>query len=359
MTKNTMKAWVFQEPESMQLTEREIPKPTAEELLIKVKACGVCGSDVAYYWGDSSLETPDGKGPLVLGHEFSGEVVEVGDIPASKNLFHPGDRVTVNPVQYCNTCDVCHRGQVNLCENKGVLGVSADGAFAEYVVSHYQHAYHLPDSVSFEAGAFAEPLACGTYAVKNLDVSLGGTVVVFGPGAIGLSIVSLAKANGAGKVILAGTRDYRLEAGKSMGADTVLNTIDASSPYYCADITKEISDLTQGKMAERVIVATGSKEAMHLALEVSGRRSVIVYFGLPGDRDRVEVPALQSILWDKTIKFSWLASFTWVEAIKAIQSGLVDTSPLITHTFSLEQLMEALIVSKEKKGNPLKVMVTV
>ncbi len=358
MSSGTMKAWIFQEPESMQLEEREIPSPAADQLLIRVKACGVCGSDVAYYWGESSLETPDGKGPLVLGHEFSGEVAEVGDIPASKNLFQPGDRVTVNPVQYCNTCEVCHRGQVNLCENKGVLGVSADGAFAEYVLSHYQHVYRLPESVSYEAGAFTEPLACGTYAVKNLDISLGDTVVVLGPGAIGLSIVALAKASGAGRVILAGTRDYRLETGKTVGADVLMNTSDVSSQYYCADITQEINKQTRGKMAERVIVATGSTQAMHLALEISGRRSLIVYFGLPGDRDKVEVPALQSILWDKTIKFSWLAAFTWVEALEAIQSGLVNTSPLITHSFPLDQLMEALVVSREKRGNPLKVMVT-
>ncbi|HSV31623.1 MAG TPA: alcohol dehydrogenase catalytic domain-containing protein [Atribacteraceae bacterium] len=353
----TMKTWVFYEPESMKLEERPIPVPREDEVLIRVKACGICGSDLAYYWGDSSLETSDGKGPLVLGHEFAGEVVEVGTIPSSKKLFRPGDRVTVNPVQYCNTCEICHRGLVNLCENKGVLGVSQDGGFAEYVISHYQHLYILPDSVSFQAGAFVEPLANAVYALQKLSVDPGNSVVVFGPGSIGLSLVSLIKHSGAGKVVLTGTRDYRLEMGKRMEADVVLNLADSASPYYTGNLRDRIAGLTGGRMADRAIVATGSKEAMQSALAVTGRRSRIVYFGLPGDRDRVEVPALESILWDKTIVFSWLAPFTWGEAIGAISGGLIDPEPLITHRVSLEGLLEGLTIAREKKGNPIKVMV--
>lgn len=359
MGSQKMKAWIFYEPEVMKFEEVDIPQIGDDEVLIKVKECGICGSDVAYYWGDSPLETPDGKGPLILGHEFSGEVVEVGKIPAQKKLLEAGDRVTVNPVQYCNACEVCYRGQVNLCENKAVLGVSANGAFAEYVAANYQHVYKLSDNVSYSAGAFVEPLANAVYGVKNLNVGLGNKVIVFGPGPIGLSIAALAKKSGAGEVILAGTRDYRLEVGKNMGIDRIYNLKEEQSPYYISDFKKEISQLTGGRMADRVIVVTGSKEAMQMALEVSGRRSIIVYFGLPGEKDLLEVPALQTTFWDKTIRFSWLASFTWVEAIQAVDSGLVDVNKLITHHFPLENLMEGLIVAKEKRGNPLRVMIDV
>ena len=358
MVPKTMKAWVFYEPEVMKYEEVSVPEVADDELLIRVRACGICGSDVAYYFGLSPLETPTGKGPLILGHEFSGEVVQVGKIPAERRLFSVGDRVTVNPVQYCNACEVCFRGFVNLCENKKVLGVSTNGAFAEYVASHYTHVYKLPPNVSFEEGAFVEPLANAVYGAKKLEVGLGNTVVVFGPGAIGLSIVSLVKRSGAGKVILVGTQDYRLEVGKKMGADIIFNVRNASSPYYVANLVERIGELTGGKMADRVIVVTGSKEAMQQALEISGRRSVIVYFGLPGAKDVVEVPALPSIFWDKEIRFSWLAPFTWVEAIGSIATGLVEAKNLITHTFPLEKLMEGLQVAREKRGNPLKVMVT-
>lgn len=358
MVPDKMKAWVFYEPEVMKFEEVPVPEVKDDEILIRVRACGICGSDVAYYWGASPLETPNGKGPLILGHEFSGEVVKVGKIPAERNLFQVGERVTANPVQYCNACEVCYRGFVNLCENKKVLGVSTNGGFAEYVVSHYTHVYKLPPTVSFSGGAFVEPLADAVYGVKNLEVGLGQKVVVFGPGPIGLAVVALVKRSGAGKVILVGTRDYRLEIGKQLGADHVINPKEKSSPYYVEDVVKKVAELTMGKMADRVIVVTGSKEAMQLALKVSGRRSTVVYFGLPGASDVVEVPALESILWDKTIRFSWLAPFTWVEAIESIASGRVDVEKLVTHSFPLEKLLEALQVAREKRGNPLKVMVT-
>ena len=359
MVSQKMKAWVFYEPEVMKYEEVDIPHIEDDEVLVKVKSCGICGSDVAYYWGNSSLETPNGKGPLILGHEFSGEVVEVGKIPAKKNLLKVGDRVTVNPVQYCNACEVCYRGQVNLCENKSVLGVSVNGGFAEYVATHYQHVYKLSEKVSYQEGAFVEPLADAVYGVKNLDVQLGNKVIVFGPGPIGLCIASLVKTCGAGEVILAGTRDYRLEVGKNMGADRIYNLVEKQSPYYVSDFKAEISKLTGGKMVDRVIVVTGSKQAMQMALEVSGRRSIIVYFGLPGDKDLLEVPALQSTFWDKTIRFSWLASFTWAEAVQAVDSRLIDVNQLITHHFPLERLMDGLIIAKEKRGNPLKVMIDI
>ncbi len=358
MSQGKMKAWIFYQPEVMKYEEVDMPSVKDDEILIRVKACGICGSDGAYYWGASPLETPTGKGPLILGHEFAGEVVEVGAIPRERKLFQVGDRVTVNPVQYCNACEVCYRGFVNLCENKKVLGVSTDGGFAEYVVSHYTHVYRLPAQVSFSAGAFIEPLANAVYGVKKLEVGLGNTVVIFGPGPIGLSIVSLVKRSGAGKVVLVGTRDYRLEIGRAMGADLLINPREKDSPYFVGDIKQKIADLTGGRMADRVIVVTGSKEAMQMALSLSGRRAVIVYFGLPGANDVVEVPTLESILWDKTIRFSWLAPFTWVEAIESIASGLIEVDKLVTHSLPLANLMEALHIAKEKKGNPLKVMVT-
>ncbi|MFW6137844.1 MAG: alcohol dehydrogenase catalytic domain-containing protein, partial [Spirochaetota bacterium] len=165
--KGTMKAMVFYEPLNMKYEEIAIPQIGPDEVLIKVKTCGICGSDVAYYWGWSPLETSDGKGPLVLGHEFSGEVAELGEIPQKLGLYQVGDRATADPVQYCNTCEVCKKGQVNLCENKDVLGVSVNGAFAEYIKAKYTSVFKLPDGVSFEQGAFCEPLADAMYGVQN------------------------------------------------------------------------------------------------------------------------------------------------------------------------------------------------
>jgi len=353
----TMKAQVFYEPNDMRLEEVPIPEIGADEVLVKVKACGICGSDIAYYFGASSLETPTGKGPLILGHEYTGEVVEVGDIPKAMGLFKPGDRVVLDPVQYCNACDVCYRGQTNLCENKAVLGVSTNGGFAEYSKSKYTGVHPLPDNVSYEHGALTEPLACATYAIKNLEVEPGDFCVVIGPGAIGCMMVQLAKSSGAGTVALLGTRDYRLEIGGSLGADILINTAEKNSKHYVEDVKARIADLTGGKMANRVVVATGSVEAMELALAISGRRSIIVYFGLPGDEAVVRVPALEQILWDKTIRFSWLAPGTWQTALGALASGLVNVEPLVSHTFKLEELTDALTKVRDRVGNPMKPVV--
>lgn len=352
-----MKAMVFNEPLDMKLEQIDIPKIGPDEMLVKVKACGICGSDIAYYWGMSPLETETGKGPLVLGHEFSGEIVEIGEIPKSLGLFSVGDKVSIDPVQYCNACEVCKKGQVNLCENKAVLGVSADGAFAEYAKTKYTSVFKLPESVTYEQGSFCEPLADAFYAVQNLEVNLGDFCVLIGPGPIGLAQAQLIKSSGAGVVVVVGTRDYRLDIAKKNGADYVFNTVDKGSKYYVGDIVKKISELTDGKMADRVLFATGNPDILGLPFEISGRRSVIVFFGLPGEKDIVPVPALQTTFWDKRIKFSWLAPLTWPQSINAIDKKLIDVDTLITHRFKLDELVSALEKVKNREGNPLKALV--
>jgi len=354
-----MNAQVFYEPHNMKLEERDKPEIAPHEILVEVKAVGICGSDVAYYYGDSPLETPTGKGPLVLGHEFSGVVAEVGDMVAEAKLFSPGERVVIDPVQYCNACEICKRGYVNLCENKDVLGVSADGAFANYTKSHYTGVHRIPEGVPFEHAALTEPLACATYGVRNMKISPGDFCVVIGAGAIGIMMLQLVKSSGAGKAVLVDILDYRLEAGKSLGADEVINTGDSNSPYYVEDLAKKIEEMTDGKFADRVITPTGSVDAMEQALAITGRRSVIVYFGLPGATDMIKVPALQSIFWDKEIRFSWLAPFTWPTALQALAAGLVKVDKLVTHKYALEDLERALGEVKERKGNVIKAVVTV
>lgn len=352
-----MKVQMFLEPEKMGMEDIEIPAISDEEVLIKVKRCGICGSDVAYYYGDSSLETETGKGPLVLGHELSGEVVEVGAIPKRLGLFKPGDRVAPDPVQYCNACENCKRGYVNLCANAGVLGVSVNGGFAEYCASHYTGLHQIPDNVSYEQAAMTEPLADAVYAVQKMAIEPGNFAVVIGAGVIGAMMVQLAKSCGAGKVAYVGTRDYRLEVGQKMGADFLINVSDADSPYYVTDIKEAIGDLTNGRFADAVVTPTGSVQAMEDALEISGRRARVVYFGLPADDAVIRIPALDSIVNDKTIRFSWLAPLTWPTALQAIASGLVDVGNLHSHTIGLEELVEGIANVKSRKDNVLKAQV--
>ncbi|MEI7616294.1 MAG: alcohol dehydrogenase catalytic domain-containing protein [Actinomycetota bacterium] len=352
-----MKAQVFYEPNIMKLEEVEIPSINDNEVLIKVKACGVCGSDIAYYYGRSPLETTSGKGPLILGHEFSGEVVELGKRAADLNLIKEGDKVIVNPVQICNACPSCLRGYVNLCENQFALGVSANGGFAEFTKANYTNIYKMPENISFEEGAITEPLACASYGVDNLQINSGDFAVVFGTGAIGLMMVQLIKARGAGKVALVGIFDFPLEVGKEYGADYIINTLNKNSKYYVEDLKNYILELTKGKLADRVIIPTSAKIAMQQALEISGKRSVIVYFGLPGDKDILEVPVLNTITSDKTIRFSWLAPFTWPKAIKSIETGAVGIKKLITQKYSIEKAVECIEFMNSSAEEKIKALI--
>ncbi|MFQ6067034.1 MAG: zinc-binding dehydrogenase [bacterium] len=353
-----MKAQVFYEAEKMVLEEIAVPEVTETDVLVKVKNVGICGSDISYYYGLSPVDTPTGKGPLVLGHEFTGEIVRVGKVPAKLGLFAEGDRVVVNPVQHCNACYACAAGQTHLCENISVPGVSTNGGFAEYCVSKYTGLFKLPDDVSYAAGAFTEPLACVVYGMRKLDIEPGQFVAIFGPGPMGQMMVQMAKSIGAGKVALIGTRDYRLQIGKKFGADYLFNTRDKKSRYYVGSLKEAISKITNGKLAERAIVPTSSNEAFEEAIEITGKCSIIVHFGLPNQDDVIRIPALGFHTMDKEIRSSWLAPLSWPTAIRSIAEGLVDVEAMVTHTYPLEETEKAIVNLRNRTDNPMKVQVT-
>ncbi len=354
---DTMKAQVFYEAEKMLLEKRPIPSIKEVEVLVRVKNVGICGSDISYYYGLSPVGTPTGKGPIVLGHEFTGEVARVGAVPKALGLFQEGDRVVVNPVQHCNACYACAAGQTHLCANLHVPGVTEDGGFQEYSASHYTGLFKLPENVDYAAGAFIEPLACAVNGMKKLDIELGQFVAIFGPGPIGLMMVQIARAMGAGKIALVGTKDYRLEAGRALGADYLLNPKEKGSKHYVPDLKKAIADLTGGRLAERVVCSTSSNEAFEQGVEIGGNCSIILHFGLPGGDDVFKIPALSFHTMDKQIRSAWLAPLAWPAAIRAIQEGLVRVKPLVSHTFPLEEAEKAIRMLKEKTGNPMKIQI--
>jgi threonine dehydrogenase-like Zn-dependent dehydrogenase len=353
-----MKAQVFYEAEKMQMEDIPVPAVADTDVLVRVKNVGICGSDVSYYYGLSPLGTETGKGPLVLGHEFTGEVVEVGAVARSMNLYRPGDRVVVNPVQHCNACTACYNGDTNMCQNMYVPGVTAHGGFAEYCLSRYTGLFKLPDSVSYAAGAFTEPFACAVYGMRRLDIEPGQFVAIFGPGAIGMMMIQLAKMVGAGKVAMIGTRDYRLEVAKKSGADYVFNTEDENSVYYAADLKEAIAGLTDGRLAERAITPTSANEAFEQAIEITGNKAILVHFGLPSEDDVFHVPALSFHVMEKEIRSSWLAPFVWPTTLRIISEGLVDFEGLVTSTVPLEETEKAIRDLKDRVDEPMKVQVT-
>jgi threonine dehydrogenase-like Zn-dependent dehydrogenase len=352
-----MFAQIFHQPGDMRYEQRPVPTVNANELLIRVRACGICGSDLAFYNGKVPLETHTGSGPLVLGHEFSGEIVGLGAMASDTGLFKEGDRVSVDPVQNCGACEECRKGMVNICDHKTVLGVSVDGGYAEYCRVKLGSVFRLPEKLSYEEGAFSEPLACALHGITKLEIALGQTCIIIGPGPLGLLMVQLAKLAGAGKVILVGTRDYRLAIGQSLGADVLINVAENGSLFHVQDVVAYVSQLTNGRLAERVITPTSDTAAMRLALELSGKRSIIVFFGDPGETETVDVPIHVSLAREKTIKFSVRSAFTWPTATELLEKGLVNVKPLLTNRYRLHDLKEGLKAVEQRRDNILKGMV--
>ena len=354
-----MKVNRFMEPMKMVYQEEDIPQIGANEVLIKVKATGICGSDVVYYYGETPLDTPDGKGPLILGHEFSGVVAELGEMAQNLGLFEIGDHVVVNPVQQCNACPACMRGEFNACSHVEVVGTMVDGAMAEYVKAKYTHVYKIPETIAFAHAAISEPLACATHAVDRLDIQPGQTVVIYGVGGIGLMMTQLCKAYGAGKVIVVARKDFGLGKALEGGADFVINNTDTSSPYYAADVPARVQELNGGELAQRAILATGAMPALQDAINVTGSCSTIVYFGQAGPDDLLQVPVLDCLKSEKTLKFSWLAPLVWDKVFKLVDSGQVDLSKIITHEFSLEDAEKGIKFMRESTEPKVKGVIIV
>jgi L-iditol 2-dehydrogenase len=335
-----MKAAVFYEQEDLRLEDVPEPEAGPDEIVVRVLACGFCGSDIEYYYGKSPLGTPDGKGPLVLGHELCGEIVQAGKLADSYGLAE-GDRVAVNPVQSCNACNACRAGKVAFCQNLSVLGVTMNGGFAQFAKTKIAHAYKLPDSLTDEQGAFVEMLSSAVYATKRAEVEPGNFAVVYGPGPVGLSMLQLLRNEGA-RVALVGTRDYRLEIGKQLGAEHVWNTRDGSSPYWVPDLAAAIQEANGGRLADRVLVATANVDANQQAIEISGPGSIVVLMGLAGPNDTISVPLLSNLAQDKTIRFSWLYPLQWPTTIRILETEGIDTGPIITHSASLDGISSAI-----------------
>jgi threonine dehydrogenase-like Zn-dependent dehydrogenase len=347
-----MRAAVFYDVEDIRLEDVPEPQIGDEDVLVEVTACGICGSDLEYYMGRSPVGTADGKGPLILGHEFAGRVVARGK---DAQGVQEGDRVAVNPIQSSSAGDFSRSGNPHF-DLSVVLGVTTNGAFAKYVRTKAEHAYRLPDSMSDEQGAFVEMLAASLNAVEKAQIRLGDLVVIYGPGPVGLSMVQLAKASG-GRVVIVGTRDYRLELAKGMGAEHAFNIADSASPHSTADLAASIREVNGGELAERAIVATASEDATQAALDVTGNGSTIVYMGLAGPNDVVKLPMLASLAMDKTIRFSWLYPNQWPNTIRLLREGVVDTSKIITHSIELDRIDEGIRQVVARDDGVIKIIV--
>jgi len=329
-----MKAAVwYGEKDGIKIEERENPSLEKGEVLIKVGACGICGTDLMIYKGKFPRSHP----PLVPGHEFAGEIVETFNTSSGLKV---GDKVVVNPLFYCGKCVACREGFTNACPKLGLIGVDIDGAFGEYVKAKEDKVYKIPSDFPLDKACLVEPVSVAYHTVKIAQLKVGDFVVVLGAGPIGILVAMIANIAGAREVFLAEVLDYRIHFAEKLG----FSVIDASK----TDTVKEIQKITDGKSADVVFDTAGtSKTASQLFFLVRPKGKITVV-GLY--KQLAEVDLFNMVIKEASLSGSRV--YTDIDFEKAVQlviSGKLNVAPLISHRLSLEETEKGIKLVDEGK----------
>lgn len=319
-----MNALLLTAPSQLELTEFETPTAQADEVLIRVRACGICGSDIHGWDGSSGRR----QTPLIMGHEAAGEIAAIGANVADLTI---GERVTFDSTIYCGKCPPCERGDVNLCDDRRVLGVSPDtykqhGAFAEYVVVPARIVHRLPDTLSYDQAAFAEPVSIALHAVNRGNVSPSDTAVVIGSGMIGMLVIQALRAAGIEKVIAVDREPTRLAMAAQLGATS---TVDATA----ADTAEQIRALTGGRGADVLFEVVGIEPTVNLAIDVARDGARLVLVG--NLAASISFPLQQIVTREISVLGSCACAGEYPQSLELIASGQVKVDPLIAATAPL------------------------
>lgn len=339
-----MKALVVKGISEVEVMELPIPQYKDDEVLIRVKCCGVCGSDIP-----RALNGGVHQFPIVLGHEFSGEIVETG-----KNVtkFSVGDKVTAAPLKPCGKCEFCKKGHPAMCTAYGFIGSRENGAMAEYIAVKEENLVYLAKEVTYEEGAMIEPLTVALHGIERVNVKAGATALIFGAGTIGLLTLQCLKARGVGKVYMVDIVDQKLEVAKKFGAE-VINSLKVNVVDY----------LNENGRPDVVFENSGSSIAQAQALEVVNKLGKVVYIGTPTRDITLSPEVFEKILRGELIVTgSWMSysapfpGYEWTTAAEYIREGKVNLSPLITHKYSLNDGIEPFKKMIDRNDLAIKVM---
>lgn len=346
--KRTMKAARIFGPWDMKIVEAPVPQLGAHDVLCRVVRAGVCGTDYVIYTGELSfVKTGLVKYPLVPGHEWSGTVEKIG--PEVENFRH-GDRVAGDTYVSCGNCNFCAVGNVSRCKkNRSVGTINAwDGAYAEYIMMPERHLFHLPDNVSFDNGALVEPAATALYAVRLAGVKIADTVLVLGSGPIGIIAARMAKLSGAGKVVIAARKDFKLKAALELGADAAINTTKENLAEKARDYAGECG-------VDQIIEASGSTELFKEALQIikpGGVISCVAFYDRPMDGFELD----QFVINDVTIRAVAGSQGMYPLVLKLMDLGLANFSSLITERHSLSEAPQIMHDMKQRNETKIKIM---
>jgi L-iditol 2-dehydrogenase len=306
----------------------DVPEPTIgpDEVLMQVKACGICGSDIHGMDGSTGRRIP----PVIMGHEASGVIAEVGrDVTG----WQAGDRVTFDSTVYCGHCHFCRQGLINLCDDRRVLGVSCadyrqDGAFAEYIALPERILYRLPDTLSFERAALVEPVSIAFHGVSRVPIKLNDSAVVVGAGMVGLFVVQALRAAGCGQIIAVDIDAGRLEMARSLGADVGLRS-DTS------DVPAEVARLTNGRGADVAMEVVGIGAAVQTAIACVRKGGSV---GLVGNlAPRIDFPLQAVVTRQITLYGTCCSCFEYPACLDMITRGTINVDALISEVAPLSE----------------------
>ncbi len=314
-----MKALVLQEYTKFVCQEVPPPQPAADEVLVAVRACGICGSDVHGMDGSTGRRRP----PIIMGHEAAGVIARVG---AAVKSWAAGDRVTFDSTIYCGECEFCRRGEINLCDHRRVLGVSCedyrrDGAFAELVAVPQRVLYRLPDKVPFEHAALVEPFSIALHAVRRAPITLNDTVVVVGAGMIGLALVQTLRHTGCGRLVAVDVADERLALAKTFGAPDTVNSARENP-------TEALLRLTHGRGADVAFEAVGLTTTVDLAVRSLRKGGTLALVG--NITPKIEFPLQIAVTRELSIHGSCASRGEYPAVLDMLARGALQPAPLIS-----------------------------
>lgn len=320
-----MKALLLSEYNHLEIADYPVPTPGANEILVRVAACGICGSDVHGYDGSSGRRIP----PIVMGHEAAGIIASLGSVVTNFSL---NDRVTFDSTISCGLCEYCRRGQVNLCDRREVLGVSCGdyrrhGAFAEYVTVPAHIVYRLPDTISFAEAALLEAVSVAVHAVSLVDVSTDSTALVVGAGTIGLLCLQALRAAGCSRVFITDIDETRLVSAKTLGATSTFTA--------APDLQDQLKQLTNGQGVDLVVEAVGLKQTVATAIDAVRKGGTVVLVG--NVMPEVALPLQKVVTRQIRLQGSCASAGEYPRAIALMASGAIDVKPLITAVAPLEE----------------------
>jgi len=321
-----MKSLLLTAYNHLEITDMPVPAVGAGDVLVRVEACGICGSDVHGLDGSTGRRIP----PIVMGHEAAGTVEAVG---SGVTRFAKGDRVTFDSTVYCGACPYCKAGQINLCDNREVIGVSEGnyrrhGAFAEYVVIPDRIMYPLPADFPFEEAAMLEAVSVAMHGVKVTPITGGETALVIGAGMIGFLTLQAAKAAGCARVFISDVDETRLKLARQVGADEVLHSSGA-------ELLAEIKRLTNGRGVDVVLEAVGLNQTVGSAIDCVRKAGTVTLIG--NVSPEVTLPLQKVVVKQIKLQGSCASSGEYPEAIELIAAGKIKVKPLITAVASLEE----------------------